>query len=95
MNDLNHVWSQVVDNLYKKMTNVHFNSWIKPLIPLRLDGDTLYINANINLIKNIIVDKYLDTDNTDKFFRSLFDQSSELRNQLMKLRMIPADQVKD
>lgn len=61
MNDLNHVWSQVVDNLYKKMTNVHFNSWIKPLIPLRLDGDTLYINANINLIKNIIVDKYLDT----------------------------------
>lgn len=41
------------------------------------------------------VDKYLDTDNTDKFFRSLFDQSSELRNQLMKLRMIPADQVKD
>lgn len=41
------------------------------------------------------VDKYLDTDNMEKFFRSLFDQSSELRNQLMKLRMIPADQVKD
>lgn len=41
------------------------------------------------------VDKYLDKDNIEKFFRSLLDQSSELRNQLMKLRMIPAEQVKD
>lgn len=41
------------------------------------------------------VDKYLDKDNIEKFFRSLLDQSSELRNQLMKLRMIPVEQVKD
>lgn len=41
------------------------------------------------------VDKYLDKDNIEKFFRSLLDQSSELRNQLMKLRMIPAEHVKD
>lgn len=41
------------------------------------------------------VDKYLDEENLEKFFRSLLDQSSDLRNQLMKLRMIPTDQVKD
>ena len=41
------------------------------------------------------VDKYLDKDNIEKFFSSLLDQSSELRNQLMKLRMIPVDHVEE
>lgn len=41
------------------------------------------------------VDKYLDKDNMEKFFSSLLDQSSELRNQLMKLRMIPVDHVEE
>lgn len=41
------------------------------------------------------VDKYLDKDNIEKFFSSLLDQSSELRNQLMKLRMIPVDHIEE
>ena len=37
------------------------------------------------------VDENWDCNNIEKFFHSLVDQSSELRNQLMKLRMIPTD----
>ena len=37
------------------------------------------------------VDNNLDINNLKEFFRGLLDQSSELRNQLMKLRMLPTE----
>lgn len=41
------------------------------------------------------VDKYFHDESIKNFFYTLVDQSSELRNQLMKLRMIPTDHIKD
>lgn len=41
------------------------------------------------------VDKYFHDKSLDTFFFTLVDQSSELRNQLMKLRMIPTDHIKE
>ena len=61
MNDLNAIWSGVVEKLYLQMTNAHFNSWILPLVPLKIDENSIYIKANINLVKKVVSEKYLDS----------------------------------
>lgn len=60
MDDLNLLWSQVSNELFKKMIGAHYNAFIRPLSPIKLDGNTLYINAVTTMIKNVVENKYLE-----------------------------------
>lgn len=61
MNDINAIWAGVVERLYLQMTNAHYNSWILPLVPLKMDEESIYIKANINLVKKVVTEKYVDS----------------------------------
>lgn len=58
MDDLNLLWSQVSNELFKKMIGAHYNAFIRPLSPIKLDEGTLYINAVTSMIKNVVSNKY-------------------------------------
>ncbi len=60
MDDLNLLWSQVSNELFKKMIGAHYNAFIRPLSPIKLDEGTLYINAVTSMIKNVVSNKYLE-----------------------------------
>lgn len=60
MDDLNLLWNQVSNELFKKMIGAHYNAFIRPLSPIKLDEGTLYINAVTSMIKNVVSNKYLE-----------------------------------
>lgn len=60
MNDLNILWDQVVKELYLKMISAHYNAFIRPLKPIKMDHDSLYINAVTTMIKNVVNSKYVE-----------------------------------
>lgn len=60
MDDLNLIWEQVTKELYLKMITAHYNAFIRPLIPLKLDHNSLYINAITTMIKNVVTSKYVE-----------------------------------
>lgn len=58
MKDIHAVWRQVIDSLYTKMISAHYNAFINPLIPIKVDNQTIYINAVTKMIKNVVQSKY-------------------------------------
>lgn len=60
MNDLNIIWEQVIKELYLKMISAHYNAFIRPLKPIKMDHDSLYINAITTMIKNVVTSKYVE-----------------------------------
>lgn len=61
MDELNNYWNLVKEKLYSEIANVHFNTWILPITPIKMDLDNIYLNSNIPFIKKIVKDKYLET----------------------------------
>lgn len=61
MSELTKLWSRVTERLYMQMTNPHYNSWILPLVPLKMDDESIYIKANINLVKRVVSEKYVES----------------------------------
>ncbi|MCT1796842.1 chromosomal replication initiator protein DnaA [Helcococcus kunzii] len=61
MSNLDQVWEKVQKRLITDMIDVHYNTWIKPLIPLKKKGSNVYIYSTIGFIKKIVNDKYKDT----------------------------------
>lgn len=65
MNDLNTIWNEVINRLYKKMINAHYNAFIRPLSPIKMDKESIYINSVTTMIKNVVSNKYIDTIQTE------------------------------
>ncbi|MGY3776421.1 chromosomal replication initiator protein DnaA [Helcococcus sueciensis] len=61
MQDLNHLWETVKSQIFLEMIEVHYNTWIKPLIPLKIKGDTIYLYSNVGFVSKIVNDKYKET----------------------------------
>ena len=61
MQDLNHLWETVKSKIFLEMIEVHYNTWIKPLIPLKIKGNTVYLYSNVGFVSKIVNDKYKDT----------------------------------
>ncbi|MDO5026776.1 MAG: chromosomal replication initiator protein DnaA [Tissierellia bacterium] len=65
MDELNLIWEQVTKELYLKMISAHYNAFIRPLVPLKLDHNSLYINAITTMIKNVVNIKYQEPIQTE------------------------------
>ena len=61
MENLTKVWTDISSNLYRDMTDTHFNTWIRPLTPMKIIDRVFYINAPITLVKKIVKEKYMDS----------------------------------
>ena len=60
MEDLNMIWDEIKSIIRLNTNELQFNTWIKPLMPIKIEDDSLYLNATTNFIKKIVVEKYLD-----------------------------------
>lgn len=58
MNDLDQVWDKVKEELFLEMIEVHYNTWIKPLIPLKKKDSTVYIYSTVSFVNYIVNNKY-------------------------------------
>lgn len=63
MYELTQIWDEIKQKMYLEMANVHFNTWINPITPMKMTNDTVYLNATIKLIKRIVNEKYIDSIN--------------------------------
>lgn len=70
MLDLNHVWANVKSEIFLEMIEVHYNTWIKPLIPLKFKDNTIYLYSNVGFVSKIVNDKYKKTIE-EKFIKLL------------------------
>ena len=58
--DVNTYWSSVLIILEQELTNVVFNTIIKPLVPLSLNNDIFIIKASSEFFKKTITTRYID-----------------------------------
>lgn len=68
MNELNEIWANVLKQMSEEISAVSFDTWIKPIKPISLNGNELTLSAKGNLNKNMIMTK----------FRSMLDSCIEL-----------------
>lgn len=61
MDKINEIWNQVQEQLILEMIYVHYNTWIKPLIPLKLKGSEFYIYSTIKFINETVEKRYKDS----------------------------------
>lgn len=61
MDNIEHIWNQVKEQLYLEMIEVHYNTWIKPLIPIKIKGSNFYVYSVIKFVNKIVEDKYKDS----------------------------------
>ena len=53
-------WSRVLEIIRPEMVEIIFNTWIKPLIPISMDEQTVYLKATSVFQKNTIDARYKD-----------------------------------
>ena len=53
-------WSRVLEIIRPEMVEIIFNTWIKPLIPISMDDQTVYLKATSVFQKNTIDARYKD-----------------------------------
>lgn len=58
MDNLNALWEEVTRKLFLNMIEVHYNTWIKPLIPLKKKGSKIYLYSTISFVGRIVNQKY-------------------------------------
>lgn len=73
MQDLNRLWETVRSQIFLEMIEVHYNTWIKPLIPLKIKDSTVYLYTNVGFVSKIVNDKYRDT--IEEKFKNILDPS--------------------
>lgn len=61
MDKINKIWNQVQEQLILEMILVHYNTWIKPLIPLKIKGSEFYIYSAIKFINQTVEKRYKDS----------------------------------
>ena len=60
MQVLNDYWERVLEVIKPEMVGISFDTWVKPLIPLSMDEQTVYLKASSPFQKNTIETKYKD-----------------------------------
>ena len=60
LNDLNVLWEKILDLIKEEMSSIGFNTWIKPLSPVSISGDSLILATNHDVARNMISRRYID-----------------------------------
>jgi len=56
---LQHAWAKVCEILAERVQKLSFDSWIKPVMPVSFDGDTVILSTNSRFAKYWIEERYL------------------------------------
>lgn len=76
MQNFDQIWDEVKRQLYLEMIEVHFNTWIKPILPLKRKGSKIYLYSNITFVGKIVNSKYKDT--IEEKFRKILNEDVEV-----------------
>ncbi len=68
MRELNEVWDSVLKQMSEEISSVSFETWIKPVMPVSLDGNDIVLSVKSSLSKNMLMTK----------FRSMIESCLEL-----------------
>ncbi len=58
MQVLNDYWQKALEIIKPEMVGISFDTWIKPLMPISIDGDMIYLKAKSQFQKNTVDVKY-------------------------------------
>ena len=68
MRELNEVWDGVLKQMSEEISSVSFETWIKPVTPVSIDGNDMVLSVKSSLSKNMLMTK----------FRSMIESCLEL-----------------
>lgn len=68
MRELNEVWDSVLKQMSEEISSVSFETWIKPVTPVSIDGNDMVLSVKSSLSKNMLMTK----------FRSMIESCLEL-----------------
>lgn len=54
------IWQQCLEHIRTDMTDISFNTWIRPIVPLMVQGDKFILQAPTDFIKNMLETRYFD-----------------------------------
>lgn len=57
-NQLNDIWVSVLEQLADEVSAVSYDTWIKPIVPVKIDGNVLTLSVSSELNKNMITTKF-------------------------------------
>ncbi len=58
MEELNKIWDSVLSQMSEEISQVSFNTWIKPIRPVRLTADEIILSVAGSLNKNMVMTKF-------------------------------------
>lgn len=61
MDNLTQVWDQVKEILFLEIATVQFNTWIKPIVPMTVLDNVIYLKALSKFVKKIVSEKYIES----------------------------------
>lgn len=72
MTKLNQEWDKVKEQLFLEMIEVHYNTWIKPLLILDKIDNNIYIYSTIDFVIKMVESKYKNS--IEEKFRDLLNE---------------------
>lgn len=57
---LEELWSNVLELLKSEMTEIGFNTWLKPIKPINIDEQTITLEVEVEFTKGVLESRYLD-----------------------------------
>lgn len=86
MEELNKIWDSVLSQMSEEISQVSFNTWIKPIRPVKLTADEIILSVAGSLNKNMVMTK----------FRSLIESCIEFAaGRAFNLNVIIEDEKKE
>ena len=59
MEDLTSLWAKTLEILEDALDTLSMNTWINPLVPVRVDGQDVYLKAENDFMKGLVESRYL------------------------------------
>ncbi|MDW7669712.1 MAG: chromosomal replication initiator protein DnaA, partial [Bacillota bacterium] len=76
-NNLENIWDEVLDIIKEDLNNVSYTTWFKPIKPLKLNGNTVYLQAPEEFLRNMITRRYNNL--LQNSFNHILDQEVEVK----------------
>ncbi len=76
-NNLENIWGEVLDIIKEDLNNVSYTTWFKPIKPLELNGNTVYLQAPEEFLRNMITRRYNNL--LQNSFNHILDKEVEVK----------------
>ena len=65
--DVETIWAKAKQMIKSELTEISYNTWINPIIPVKLEQGVIFLETNSTFSKDIISSRYLDLIKTAIF----------------------------